>query len=129
MKTEAEQADSLGQRMECREQRLSGGCKRRKVGDWRAKAFRTGDQLEIRELDLEGHRPPRNLGPLDSRPGVAGNPLQLRGQGVGIAQIVVEGALGADRFVRPVGADLAVVDAAANPPVPAYSAYEMRLGR
>ena len=41
-----------------------------------------------------------------------------------IAQILVEGALGADRFVRPVGLDLTVVDAAADPPVPATGASE-----
>ena len=117
----------LGSGWSAGEQRLAGGGERRQVRHRRGKALRAGDQLEIGKLDLERHRPARNLGPLDPRPGVAGDPLELGGQRVGIAQILVEGALGADRFVRPVGLDLALVDAAADPPVPAARAAEMRL--
>ena len=82
MKPEPEQADSLGQRMQRGEQRLAGRGERGKVGDRRGEALRSGDQLEIGELDLERHRPPGDLGALDPRPGVAGDPLELGGQRV-----------------------------------------------
>ena len=58
---------------------------------------------------------------------MAGDPLQLGRQQVGIAKILVEGALGAHRLVRPVGLDLALVDPAADAPIPFGRASEMRL--
>src|SRR5215210_5405682 len=102
MKTEPQQPDSLGQRVQRREQRLAGLGEAVNVGNPGRKALRASDDLEIGEFDLERYCPPGNLGPLDPRPGVTGDPLELGGQCLWVAQAGVDGALGADRFVRAV---------------------------
>ena len=73
---------------------------------------------EIAIFDLESHGAARDFGAFDPVPGVTRDPLELGGEPAGVAQILIEGALGADRFVGPVGLDLALVDTAANSPIP-----------
>ena len=92
-----------------------------------AKLFERVMRVKSPNLTLSVTVRPVDLGALDPVPGIAGDPLELGREPVGIAQILVEGALGADRFVRPVGLDLALVDAAADAPVPVGRAAEMRL--
>src|SRR5207253_4140889 len=60
---------------------------------------------------------------------VAGDAFELARQPVGIAQVLVERPLGADRFVGPVGPDFALVDAATNAPIPFGRTAEMGLQR
>src|SRR3954469_1899036 len=118
MKPEAEQPNALRQRMKSAKQRLPSGNECRKIGYWRSEALRPGDDSEVAELDLQCHGAPGDLGAFHAVPGITGDPIELGGETVGIAQILVERPLGADRFVRPVWADLALVDPAANAPVP-----------
>ena len=125
VQAEAEQADSARHGMKGGKQRLAGRFERRPV-DRPGEAARPGDQGEVGELDLEGHRPAGDLGALDPLPGIAGDALQLRRKVGRGGQVAVERPLGADRLVRTVRGDLALVDAAANAPVPAPAASEPR---
>ena len=98
-------------------------------GTGAAKLFERVMMREIAEFDLQRHGPAGDFGALDAIPGIAGDALELGREPLGIAQILVEGPLGADRLVRPVGLHLALVDPAANPPIPFGRASEMRLQR
>src|SRR5690349_12528671 len=107
MKAETEQPDALWQRMKRGQQRLAGGGERVEVGHWRGEAFRPGDDREVAVLDLERDGAPGDLRAPDPVPRIAGDSRELGGETGGVGQIFVEGALGADRLVRPVGFDLA----------------------
>src|SRR6476469_8913665 len=96
------------------------------VRNRRREALRPGNDREISELDLQRHGPPDHFGAPDPVPGVAGNPLELCSEALGVAQILVERALGADGFVRPVRLNLALVDSPADAPVPVAGASELR---
>ena len=56
-------------------------------------------------------------------------PSFIGGKALRVSEVLVEGPLGADRLVRPVGLDLAVVDPARDPPIPVRVASEMGLKR
>src|SRR4051812_43726136 len=127
METEAEQTDAARQRMERRQQCLTRLREYGFVGYRRSEAPGAGDQGEVAEFDLQGHGPSGNLGALDPVPGIAGNALELRCELIAVAQILVERPLRADRLVRPVRLPLALVNAAADPPVPFGRAAEVRL--
>src|SRR4051794_24147202 len=114
MKTDSEQPNALGKRIKGGEQRLPCSNECREIRNRSGEALRAGDQGEVAELDLERNGAAGNLGALDAIPGVASDPLELRSQPFGVAQIFIERALGADGFVGPVGLDLALIDAAAD---------------
>src|SRR4051794_7984480 len=118
MEAQTKQPDALRKWMERSKQSLPSSNECGEVGYSRGEAFRPGDIREVAELDLERDRAAGHFGPCDPVPGKTGDALELGGEAVGIAQILVERALGADRLVGPVGLDLALVDAAANPPIP-----------
>src|SRR4051812_49265199 len=112
MEAQAEQPNALGKRVERGEQRLSGGGECRKIRHRRGEALRPGDDREVAELDLERDRAAGDFRALNAVPGITGDPLELGREPLGIVEILVERALGANRFVGPVWLDLALVDAA-----------------
>src|SRR5436309_1702697 len=118
METQSEQPDALRQRMKRFEQSLPGRNKCWQVRYSVRKAFRAGDQGEIAELHLESDGPAADFRTRHPVPCVAGDSLELAREAIAVAQILVERPFGADRFVRPVGLDLALVDAAADSPIP-----------
>src|SRR3954470_18932805 len=125
MKPEAEQPNALGKRVKRGQQRLPGSHESLLVGNVCREALRPGDDGEIAVFYLERDRPSRHLGTPHTVPGVAGDALELGRQPVGVAQILIEGALGADRLVGTVGPDLALVDPAADAPIPLARAAEL----
>src|SRR3954454_5884400 len=129
MKPEAEQPNALRQRMKGAKQRLPSGNECRKIRYWRSEALRPGDDGEVAELDLQCHGAPGDLGAFHAVPGITGDPIELGGEMIRIAQVLVEGPLRADRLVRPVGPHLALVDPAADAPVPRARAAKLRLER
>src|ERR1044071_4833245 len=115
MKAETKESYPFRKRVKSSEKSLPRRRKGRLIRHVGAEAFRSGDDGEVRELDLERDRPPRDFRALDAGPGITGDALQLARQPVGVAFILVEGPLRAHRLVRSVGLDLALIDPAADP--------------
>ena len=74
-----------------------------------------GGHGEVVMLDLEGHGAPEASAAAvrsATRSAIGASCVQHR---LGLGQILLEGPLGADRLVRPIGADLALVLAVGDP--------------
>src|SRR3954447_25067859 len=112
MEPEPEEADTLRKRMKRVQQRMPRARESLEIGHGRSEAPGPCNDREIAVLDLQRDGPAGNFGAFDAVPGITGDPLQLYCQPLGIAEVLVERPLGADRLVRPVGLHLAFVNAA-----------------
>src|SRR5689334_13510344 len=95
----------------------------------RTETLRPRNDGEIGEFDLEGHGAAGNLRALYAVPRIAGDARQLGRQAFGTVLVLVESLLRADRLVRAVGPHFAVVDSAANSPIPTARTAELGFER